>query len=427
MRPLARYRVCAIIDLLVKRIRDRQVVNPVNRAAVPSVSRSGTHGVRAVVLAAAVLLTVGAGPRRSQPISFEIAQPPPGQVSFKHLWDVTLHNPAPDTSAVSFRVEAREARLGAVFSAGTQPVAVPPGERRLAASDIKLSDVWCKKGYEVLAGPGPVLPEGDYTYIVTLVPRMTQAAFFLRVRIPKPVELTWPPNNIVVGDTRPVFVWKPPVASGPNVAYHYVLRVVEVARGQNGTVALTRNRSVFEDRRLPATVCRAPAGVFVPGRTYAWRVGVSDTAGVSIDTASTQSRVSSFVYKPGANQAQAQTGFTYPVAGRAVTGNASLVVTSDVPDAELCVLEYSLDSDSVRGDWRMVGSFPKGRGSFVGMWASDSAVIRAGMNFPATGVVRATVLGRRGQRGEALLPLVINPPPPPTRKGCGGCNWIPEE
>ena len=106
-------------------------------------------------------------------------------MSFKHLWDVTLHNPAPDTSAVSFRVEAREARLGAVFSAGTQPVAVPPGERRLAASDIKLSDA-VQEGYEVLAGPGPVLPEGDYTYIVTLVPRMTQAAFFLRVRIPKP-------------------------------------------------------------------------------------------------------------------------------------------------------------------------------------------------------------------------------------------------
>ena len=397
------------------------------RAVSPSVSRTETRVLRAVALAAAVLLSAGAGPRRSQPVSFEIAQPPPGQVSFKHLWNVTLHNPGPDTSTVSFRVEAREARLGAVFSAGTQPIALAPGERRLAASDIKLSDVWCKKGYEILAGPGPVLPEGDYTYVITLVPRMTQAALFLRVRVPKPVELAWPTNSIVVGDTQPVFVWKPPVASGPNVPYHYVLRVAEVERGQTGIAALKRNRPVFEEHRLRATVCRVSAGVFTPGRTYVWCVGVTDTTGVPVDSARTQSEAGSFVYKPGANQAEAQTGFTYPKAGRAVTGNASLVVTSDVPDAELCVLEYSLDSDSARGDWQMVGSFPKGQGSFVGMWASDSAVIRAGMTFPASGVVRATVLGRRGQRGEALLPLVINPPPPPTRKGCGGCNQHPDE
>ena len=391
------------------------------RGAEPTLSRIGAGVLRAVTVAVAVLSLVGAGSVQGQPVSFSIAQPP-GQVDFKHLWDITLHNPARDTSSVSFRVEAREAKAGAVFSASTQQIAVAPGERRLAAQDIKLSDVWCKKGYEAFAAPGSLLPEGDYTYSITLDPKMPQTAFFLRVRVPKPAELIWPSNSAVVGDSQPLFAWKPAVVSGPQVAYRYVLRVAEVARGQNGTTALRRNRPVFEERRLPATVCRVPAGVFEPGKTYAWRVGVSDTAGVSVDTAHTQSQTSSFVYKPGAIQAEAHTSFTFPHAGRSVTGYASLVVESDVPDAELCVLEYSLGSDSARGAWRMVGSFPKGQGSFVGMWASDSAVLREGMTFPSPGVVRATVLSRRGQRGEAQIPLVINPPPPPTRKGCGCCG-----
>lgn len=391
------------------------------RAAEPSVSRTGAGALCAVALAAAALLLAGAGPLYGEPISFAVADPPLEQVNFKHLWNITLHNPAPDTSSVSFRVEAREVAAGVVFSASTQSIALAPGERRLAAQDIKLSDVWCKKGYEAFVGPDSLLPEGDYVYTVTLDPRMPQAALFFRVRIPASVELTWPPNDAVVRDSRPVLVWKPPDVSGPLGSYRYAVRLVEVRRGQTPTTALGRNRPVFEDRRVTTAACRVPPPVgLVPGRTYAWRVGLSDTAGMSFDSAHTRSQASSFVYKPGADQPDTSTSFTFPQPGRSVTGNASLVVTSNVPDAELCVLEYSLGRDSVHADWHMIGHFPKGQASFVGMWASDSAVIRAGKTFPSPCVLRATVLGRQGQRGEAaLLPLVINPPPPPTRRGCG--------
>lgn len=384
-------------------------------------------GTRWVSLAAAVLLLAGAGRLPAATISVEVVPPKPGQENFRHLWNVTLHNPKPDTSSVSFRVEAREAKIGVVFSASTRPVVLAPGDRRLTAADIDLIDVSCKKGYEAFTSPDKGMPEGDYSYIITLVPGMRQSAFFLRVRMPKPVELAWPPDGAVIGDTDPVFVWKPPVASGPNVAYQYVLRVAEVGRGQTGAATIERNRPVLEERRLRATAGRVSAGGLTAGRAYAWWVGVTDTAGVAVDPANTQSEAGSFVYQPGAGRAEALTSFTYPKPGRAVTGNVSLVVASDIPDAEYCVLEYSFGSDSARGDWQMVGSFPKGPDYFVGMWASDSAVMRTGMAFPASGVVRATVLGRRGQRGEASLPLVINPPPAPTRKGCGGCNQHPDE
>ncbi len=384
---------------------------------------------RLVPLTAAVLLLTGAGHLFGAPISAEAVPPQPGQENFRYLWNVTLHNPTPGTSSVSFRVEARDAKVGSVFSASTQPIALAPGERRLTAAEIRLTDVSSKKGYEAFAEPDKVLPEGDYTYLITLVPGMRQNAFFLRVRVPKPVELAWPPNGAVVGDTRPVFVWKPPVASGPVVAYNYALRVVEVGPGQTGATAIGRNRPVFEGGRVSATAYRLPApSALVPGKTHAWRVVVLDTAGLPVDAAHTQSKAGSFVYKPGENQPVTQTGFTFPKAGRSVTGNASLVVTSDVPDAELCVLEYSLGSDSASQDWHVIGSFPQARGSFVGMWGSDSAVIRAGKTLPSPCFVRATVLGRKGQRGQTEpLPLVINKPLPPDRRGCGGCNWRPEE
>jgi hypothetical protein len=390
--------------------------------------KAGAGVTRCVPLAAAVLLLAGAGHLLGAPISSEAVPPKPGQENFRHFWNVTLHNPTADTRSVSFRVEARDAKVGIVFSASTQLIEIAPGERRLTAADIRLTDVSCKKGYEAFRLPDKALPEGDYVYLITLVPGMTQSAFFLRVRVPRPVELAWPPDGAVVADTLPVFVWKPPDVSGPIVAYNYALRVAEVERGQTGATAVGRNQPVFEDGRVRTTTFRMPSGTALAvGRTYAWRVTVTDTVGSPVDTLRTRSHAGSFAYRPGADRAEAQTSFTYPGAGRSVTGYASLVVASDVPDAELCVLEYSLGSDSTSQDWHVIGSYPQAQGSFVGVWASDSAVIRAGKTFPSPCVVRATVLGRKGQRGEALLPLVINPRPPEDRRGCGGCNQIPDE
>jgi hypothetical protein len=264
------------------------------------------------------------------------------------------------------------------------------------------------------------MPEGDYTYVITLVPGMTQKAFFLRVRVPKPVELAWPPNGAAVGDTQPMFVWKPPVVSGPIVRYHYALRVVEVTRGQNAATAIRRNRSVFESSSVPTTAFRMPPAKLAVGRTYAWRVTVTDTAGAPVDTVRTQSRAGTFMDKPVAIAEDSSTSFAFLNARSSVAGKAWFVVKSDAPDAEFCVLEYVLGSDSTSQDWHIIGSFTRAESSFVGTWSSDSAVLRAGKAFPMPAIVRATVLGSKGQRSRSiLLPLVINPPPPPTRKGCG--------
>jgi hypothetical protein len=376
-----------------------------------------------------LVLSAGAERAPKPTVSFEAVPPQPDQENFRQLWNITLQNPTPKTCSVSFRVEAREAKTGSVFAAGTLPVELAPGELRLTAANIKLTEVSCKKGYEAFVGSKLPLPAGDYTYLITLTPWMRQKVFYFRVRVPKRVKLTWPPNGSTVGDSQPLLVWDPPEVSGPFFDYRYVLRVVEVKRGQNGPAALRCNPPVLEDCQVSTTAFRMPAGrTLAAGQTYAWQVAVADTSGAPKDTARTQSLAGTFVYKPSLNQPEAHTSFTYPRDGRSVTGNASFVVTSDVPNAELCIGEYSLGSDSTGREWHVIGQFRHDRGFFVGLWASDSAVIRAGQTFPSTCIVRATVLGSKGQRGEpALLTLVINQPPPSDRRGCGGCNWRPEE
>jgi hypothetical protein len=367
---------------------------------------------------AAVVLLAAGGPLLGQSVSFDIVRPPPGRLGFKNLWDITLHNPTPDTWFVYFSVEASDDKVGPVFVATTREMPLPPGDRPLAASDIKLTDVWFYQGYAAFAEPGSSLPDGDYTYDITLVPEMTKTSFRLRVCAPKPVELTWPPNDAVVGDSEPVFVWKRPVVAGYYGEFRYGLRVVELARGQIGATAFSRNQPVLDDTRVSATMCRLPAGTvrLVAGRTYVWRIEARDTTGASVDT---ESPVGRFVYKPGAREAETHTTFMYPGTGQSVLGNTSLVVKSDIPGAELCVLEYSLGTDSIPRAWGMVGCFSEARDHFVGTWASDSAVIRAGKTFASPCVLRATVLGRKGQYGEALLRTMIDRPPARTRRGCG--------
>jgi hypothetical protein len=130
-------------------------------------------------------------------------------------------------------------------------------------------------------------------------------------------------------------------------------------------------------------------------------------------------KTGSFVYRPGASPAESHSSFEVPRAGQPVYGQMFLRVKSGVPDAEVCVMEYSLGSDSARGAWQIVGSFPRTQDCFVGRWSSDSALKREGKAFGCPCKLRATVLGRQGQHDEILLETVVTQPPAPERRGCG--------
>jgi len=131
------------------------------------------------------------------------------------------------------------------------------------------------------------------------------------------------------------------------------------------------------------------------------------------------SQVGWFVYRPAASHAAGLSSFEVPGAGQPVFGQTYLRVKSGIPDPELCVMEYSLGTSSARGNWQIIGSFPKMQGCFVGRWDADSTVKREGQAFGCPLRLRATVLGRQGQHDVTLLETVVTQPPAPSRRGCG--------
>jgi len=378
--------------------------------------------LRAIAFAVAALLFVtAAGPLRAQTLSFDIVHPSLGQFGFRNLWNITLRNPTLDAWQVYFHVEASDVKTGPVFAANSQEFRLAPGERTLSAPDVKLSDVWCEKGFEGFTASGKTLPEGDYTYDITLVPEMLKTSLLLRMRAPKPVEPLWPPDKATLADPRPAFVWNAPVVAGFYGSFIYALRVVKQKPGQTADAALQANQPVFDDCRVSTTACRPLAtGLgLAPGKTYAWRVQAWDANSVSVDTASTQSRASSFVYRPGSTRPGPQAAFDYPAAGQPVSGSTSISVRSELPDAQLCLLEYALGSDSARGEWQVVGCLARTQDRFMTTWDADLAVRTAGAAYGTPCALRATILGAKGEQSETLLQTIVNEPPARTRRGCG--------
>jgi hypothetical protein len=229
---------------------------------------------RLLVLRAAVLLLGLTAIGQGQALSFDVRPLPPAQLKSNYLWDITLQNPTLDTWSVYFHVEAYAVGGRAVFAANTQDFALAPGERTLSAREIRLSDIWCERGSEAFAEPDSLLPEGDYTYNITLVPEMMLTSFLLQVRAPRPLELLWPRPGGVVSDSLPLLAWKGPVVPWYTGEYLYSVRVAEMQPGKSCSLATSSEASIVEHCRSSQTVWRYSnsARRLVPGRTYAWRV-----------------------------------------------------------------------------------------------------------------------------------------------------------
>jgi hypothetical protein len=229
---------------------------------------------RAAGVIAALLLAVLSGLLFGQTISFDIRRPALAQLRSNDLWDITLRNPTLDTWPVYLHVEAYAVEAGPVFAANSQEISLAPGKMSLTAESLQLSDVWCEKGYEAFAVPDSHLPEGDYTYVITLVPEMTPVSFVLQVRQPRPMDLVWPKNGAALRDSLPLFVWSYPVVPWYAGEYLYSVRVAEMHRGQSCASATSSETTIVEYCRSSQTVWRYPdwARKLIPGRTYGWRV-----------------------------------------------------------------------------------------------------------------------------------------------------------
>jgi len=148
-------------------------------------------------------------------------------------------------------------------------------------------------------------------------------------------------------------------------------------------------------------------------------VEACDTGKVSVGTNGPMMKAGYFVYSLDSGQVKRRDTVEYPLPGQSLQGRMSVVVRTDSPSAEMCVLEYSLGSDSTAGPWQMVGLLTRTQDRFIGTWASDSALTRAQMPYGTPCALRATVLAAKGDHSELTVKTVINEPPKRVTRGCG--------
>ncbi|MCX8126223.1 MAG: hypothetical protein N3E40_03660 [Dehalococcoidia bacterium] len=85
-----------------------------------------------------------------------------------------------------------------VYRANSSLFDLPPGKSTKRLKDIRLRDQWAQKGYEVFLLRSGTIPDGNYTYIVTLMPDLGSDSGKVPVFKPGPPRLITPHDNAIL-------------------------------------------------------------------------------------------------------------------------------------------------------------------------------------------------------------------------------------
>jgi len=211
-------------------------------------------------------------------------QPPPGQLQYEDLWWVDLTNITNSPLTVRLHGVVTEARHGQIFDATTDDLLLPAVQRRtIRARDIgQLHNVNYAQGYEVFVRRTGNLPEGHYTYTITVEPGdLGHASGEVEVGRPGAPRLISPADGATLRERPILFTWSGPFRRPPGqplLQINYALKIVEVLRGQSKEEALQSNRPWFSQGGLTTTSFRYPRSgrMFERGHHYAWQVLAMD-------------------------------------------------------------------------------------------------------------------------------------------------------
>jgi hypothetical protein len=268
-------------------------------------------------------------------VDVTLHEPPPGQLDVEQLWWVDIDNLDTATyQGVWLHGEVREARRGLVYRANSNKFNLPPGLKRIRLRDITLRDQWHAPGYEVFLLRTGTVPEGDYTYWVTLEPDLGGDTNRTTVRQPDPPRLISPRDGTKLTREQkyPLFTWVGP----PERGVTYELRIVEVLPGQTKEEAMRENQAWFEQGGIADPRFRYPPSGkgFDTSKTYAWQViGLSGEGTIPVAS-------EIWEFRP------VQIPFTPPVSVKSVTlaktgtyfkVNLQVMIWRDITDLEIKV------------------------------------------------------------------------------------------
>ncbi|MEO0019840.1 MAG: C25 family cysteine peptidase [candidate division WOR-3 bacterium] len=226
------------------------------------------------------ILAISLG-RTPAKVTVQLHIPPQGQWQIENLWHVELNNQDGSTYHnvwLHGEIHHKEKKV-LVYRANSNKLNLPPGKTTKRLQDIKLQDQWYRQGYEVFYLRSGTIPEGNYEYIVTLMPDLGGDTGQFVVRKPAPPRLLAPPDGAQLWGINPVVfdwtsVFPPQVIPIPQQKVKYTLRIVEILPGQTKEEALSTNQPWFEQTTINLTQLTYPTSAksFEANKEYAWEV-----------------------------------------------------------------------------------------------------------------------------------------------------------
>ncbi|MEO0079688.1 MAG: C25 family cysteine peptidase [candidate division WOR-3 bacterium] len=238
--------------------------------------------MRACKMKVWVSLTIVLAASISARVIVQLHMPAPGQLQYENLWWVDLNNQDGTTYRnVWLHGEIHEEKKGLVYRANSNQFDLRPGKTTKRLKDITLRDQWHQQGYEVFYLRSGTIPEGNYTYIVTLMPDLGGDTGRFVARKPAPPKLLAPPEGAKLWGINPVMfkwtsVFPPEVYPTFPQEVKYTVRIVEILPGQTKEEALSSNQPWFEHTLTNLTYLTYPtwAKSFEENKEYAWEVVV---------------------------------------------------------------------------------------------------------------------------------------------------------
>ncbi len=233
-----------------------------------------------------------------------VNQPPPNQLNVENLWWVTITNREQAQVEVYLLLDLAKDAMGQVFTSRTNRFAVPPGGKRVTASDVTdLPGASYDDGLGSQAQMSKSFPPGMYAMCAEV--HRAQDDVLLargcrqhRVSGAQPPRLLLPGNGARVEAEAPSFSWAGPSPLPPSVRPSYRFRLCEVLPGMEPGSAITGTPHYSTDG-LAATqlVYSLSAKSLTPERTYCWQVQAVDERGNPVSSNDGKSEVFIFAYK----------------------------------------------------------------------------------------------------------------------------------
>jgi hypothetical protein len=209
--------------------------------------------------------------------------PPIGMTLKSQLWNLSLVNSTGSGLNVQIQLVATDVSSNqTVFTAQSRSFYLPPSAKQVTGSDLQpITYSGLNPSYPIDGNPNGFLPIGIFNFCYTVTSQgghdnrsFDEACDQVQIEPLSPPMLVTPSDSEYVDNSRPLFIWIPPVPNNlfSNLSYDYHL--VEVEPTQSAADAVQQNIPVLYQSNIKSTNLQYPlsAPALDSSKLYAWQI-----------------------------------------------------------------------------------------------------------------------------------------------------------